>query len=246
MFDFSRTGYNVGTIFGVPIRLDISLIILAVFYILRAGIVNGIIITIALVLAILVHELGHAIAMKAFDCRVRDITIMFFGGAATTYNMPKAPWKSALIALAGPLAGLIIWKATPIILPLIPIKLIAVILAQTAFISGWLSLFNLIPAYPLDGGHILRSILTIYMGRIEGTRISCKVAYVIAALMGIYGLFNLDAFLIIIAFFVWSSARSELAMLSHFQTYDDDDDDVIISPPPYGGDRDYTKLNRKK
>lgn len=84
------------------------------------------------------------------------------------------------------------------------------------------------------------------MGRIEGTRISCKVAYVIAALMGIYGLFNLDAFLIIIAFFVWSSARSELAMLSHFQTYDDDDDDVIISPPPYGGDRDYTKLNRKK
>lgn len=246
MFDFSRTGYNIGTIFGVPIRLDISLIILAAFYIIRAGLINGLLITVALVAAILVHELGHAIAMKAFNCKVRDITIMFFGGAATTYNMPKAPWKDAVISLAGPVAGLVLWAIIPFIAQLIPIKIIALLLAQIAFISLWLSLFNLIPAYPLDGGHVLRAALTSYKGKIEGARISCKVAYGIAALMGLYGLSHLDAFMIIIAFFIWSSARSELAALSHFQTYDDDDDDVIISPPPYGGDRDYTKLNRKR
>lgn len=243
---FSNPSFEIFRISGIPIKLDISLILLAGVYVFRTrSIIAGALITIALLASILLHELGHAVAAKAFNCRVRDITLMFFGGCASLYNMPREPWKEATVALAGPFVGFLLWLVCPFLAVFMPIRLLAMLLAQIGFISGWLTIFNLIPAFPMDGGRVLRAILTKARGRIYGTRISCKIAFVIAALMGLYGLSHLDAFLILIAFFVWSSAKTELDSLKYV-TSDDDDDTIIISPPPYGKGNDYTKINRER
>ncbi len=244
---FSNPSFEIGRIFGVPVKLDVSLILLAAIYVFRTrSIIIGLSIVVALLVAILLHELGHAVVSKAFGCRVRDITLMFFGGCASVLNMPRTPWKEAAIALAGPAVGGVLWLVCPHLSALFGgLPFVAAIIYYIGFISGWLSLFNLIPAFPMDGGRVLRAILTKARGRIYATRLSCRIAYVIAAAMGLYGLANLDAFLILIAFFVWSSARTELAALRYCDG-DDDDDTIIISPPPYGRGNDYTKIHRER
>ena len=250
---FSRTQFEVGTIFGVPVKLDLSLILLAGSFVfsargagLRASLVVGLLCAAALLLAILVHELGHALAAKAFGCRVGDITLMFFGGYATIYNQPRDPWKDAALALAGPVAGFVLWRVAAIAAALLPDDFLASFLSAVSVYSLYLSLFNLIPAFPLDGGRVLRAVLTRFRGRLYAARLSCRIAYVLAIAMGRYGLFHRSFMLVFIAFFVWSAARSELGSLNRYRGADDDDDTVIISPPPYGGDTDYTRINRER
>ncbi len=231
----------------MPIKLDVSLIVLAGYFILTGGgLLSGILYTIALLLAVLLHELGHVAAGVVFGSRTRDVTLMFFGGCATMYNMPREPWKEAVIAAAGPAAGGLLWFVCPILTTLtVPISgILASLIFFVGSISGWLALFNLIPAYPMDGGRIFRSLLSYYKGHMWATRISCKIAFGLAVVMGLLGLMRLNVFLMIIAFFIWSSARNELQMLRYWNG--DDDDTIIISPPPYGGQKDYTKINRKR
>ncbi len=242
---FSQNSFDVGRIFGVPIRIDISLIILIGYFILKAGSpIVGLLYAAAVIISVLLHELGHIFVGQIFGSRVRDVTLMFFGGCATMYGMPRNPWKETAIAAAGPAVGGILWLVCPILAALIPINALALLVLLIGDISGWLALFNLIPAFPMDGGRIFRSILSMYKGHMWATRVSCRIAYILAAVMGLWGLTHFDPFLIIIAFFVWSSARNELMMMGRFSSYDDDDDTIIISPPPYGDRNDYTSRKR--
>ena len=247
-----NTNIELGRPFGIPVRLDFTLLLLAALFVFRESgglltkLVYGLVAAVALIVSVLFHELGHSVVALSFGGRVRDITLMFFGGVATIYNEPRDPWRQAAIALAGPGAGIVLWIVCGWLVPFVPFPLFKYAFYVMGVYSLYLSIFNMIPAYPMDGGRVLRAVLSQFIGRIKAAKIACTVARFLAVAMGLYGLFHADLFLIMIAFFVWSQASSELAALNRFRGADDDDDTVIISPPPFGRDNDYTKINRER
>lgn len=252
---FSQTSFQICRIFGVPVKIDISLLLMAGMFIfgysspggsLADAFIAGLASSLALVSAIFVHELGHAVVALAHGCRVHEITLMFFGGYASISGLPRAPLRQAAISLAGPAAGILLWLAIPA-----PqgngVSLAGFFFAEAARMSLFLSIFNLIPAIPLDGGNIFRAVLAHFKGRQYATVIACRTAKWIAVAMGLYGLFNGSLIFLFLAFFIWSASRREL-MRSAFDgdSPDDlDDDVVVISPPPYGKNKEYTRIKRR-
>lgn len=252
---FSQTSYRIGTIFGVPVKVDISLLLVAGMFILSAqggrrsffdAVALGLMQAVALFAAILVHEAGHAVVALGMNSRVHGITLMFFGGYASMSNLPRAPLRQAAISLAGPGAGVLLWIVASALGAHVPGSLLAVFLFMVAKMSLYLSVFNMIPALPLDGGNVLRSVLANFKGRQFATAVACRISRWIAVAMGLCGLFNGRLLLILVAFFIWSAASRELAKAAFSDSDDDYDDDVvIISPPPYGKDNEYTRIRRR-
>lgn len=254
---FSATKFQIGKVFGVPVKVDISLLLVAGMLVFSyapatgsplGALVAGVLATIALAIALFVHEAGHAAVALYHRCRVHEITLMFFGGYAAISGLPSAPLKRAGISLAGPAAGFLLWafaRRLAVLLPLPPP--LAFCLACVAHYSLFLSFFNLIPALPLDGGHALRAILTHFKGRAFATLVATKLSFGIAVAMGLYGLlFRGSVLLVFLAFFVWASAKNELARSAMSDDPDDlDDDIVVISPPPYGKEKEYTRIKRR-
>ncbi len=214
-----KQSFKVARIFGIDVEVHLSLIfILALFsYILYVnpppfGFSNfkglerlflSVLMAVILFVCILLHELSHSLVAIRFGARVRAIVLFIFGGVALIENIPKEPKKEFLMALAGPLASfalaLLGFLATPI-------------QRQFFFLFGYfnliLGLFNLIPAFPMDGGRILRSLLAQKMGFVKATKVSAEVGKFLAILMAIVGMF-VSLWLILIALFVYIGASEE-------------------------------------
>lgn len=247
----------MGRIFGVPVKVDLSLLLVAGMFVFSysrampgepgASLVAGLLSALALVAALLAHEVGHAAVALARGCRVHEITLMFFGGRATMSALPSAPLARAAISLAGPGAGFLLWLVALRLATILPgTRILAFLLVETARISLYLSVFNMIPALPLDGGHVLRDVLAHFKGRAYALFVSSKVSKGIAVAMGLYGFFSRHFFLMFLAFFIWSAATTELARAASGDDPDDlDDDIVVISPPPYGKENEYTRIRRR-
>ncbi len=208
---FTKNSLYIGRFFGVPVRVDISLVILSIFqFIKQKNFVYGLLITAAILLAIFFHDLGHILVGRIFGVRVREITLMFFGGCPTLYCTQTNLWKEAIIAASGPATGGILWYLCPILAEITDAALIKDFLYLVSIVSGSLAVFNLIPAFPMDGGRIFRSILSVYKGNSRATIISCKVAYLLAFGLGIMGLIHSNSFFVVIALLAVFSARNEL------------------------------------
>lgn len=255
---FSKTSFEICKLFGVPVKVDLSLLLLAGMFVFSysrampgepgASLVAGLLSALAMAVALLAHEAGHAAVALARGCRVHEITLMFFGGRATMSRLPSAPLARAAISLAGPGAGLLLWLLSLRLAGVFAgARVLYFIFWETARISLYLSLFNMIPALPLDGGHVLRDVLTHFKGRAYSTFVSSKVSFGIAVAMGIYGLLRGRFFLVFLAFFIWSAAKAELARSAFGGDDPDDldDDVVVISPPPYGKEKEYTRIRRR-
>ncbi|MBR0055730.1 MAG: site-2 protease family protein, partial [Kiritimatiellae bacterium] len=193
---------------------------------------------------------GHAIAAQAHGCRVHEITLMFFGGKATMSGLPSAPLRRAAISIAGPAAGLLLWLAAAGAATLAAdagLSWLSFTLAETARMSRFLSLFNMIPALPLDGGHVLRDVIAHFRGRALASYATARLSKWIAWAMGLYGLLGWDFLLVFLAFYVWRAACDELALAASGGDDPDglDDDVVVISPPPFGKEREYTRIRRR-
>lgn len=193
-----KSSYKLCTAFGIPIYLDISLIIL-MFLFIRGynsplyGLAAGVL----LLVSITLHELGHSLTSMAFGCRVRDITLMIIGGRATLENMPRKYWQEFLVAIAGPIVSLVLGLAG-YFLPehLHQTGHISENLAGFIFYSvGKLNLglfgFNLLPAFPMDGGRILRSALQISMTKLRATWIASRIGRILAVSMIFFALCNI-------------------------------------------------------
>lgn len=255
---FSQTSFNIGRIFGIPLKIDISLLLVAGMFVfaplsrnatLASALVAGLLSFAALAAAILVHELGHAVVALSYGCRVSEITLMFFGGYASISAMPRAPLKQAAISAAGPAAGFALWLLAGRLIHFAPGAALQYLLYEVARMSLYLSAFNLIPAIPLDGGNIFRAVLAHFKGRAYATQVSCEVAKWLAIAMGIYGLLGHGVFFIFLAFFVWAASRRELARAAHSTDGDSDnvdDDIVIISPPPGSSRKEYTRIRHRE
>ncbi|MDA3926673.1 MAG: site-2 protease family protein [Kiritimatiellae bacterium] len=213
--------YNLCKIFGIPIKLDISVIILAIYLAVTLGDpIIGILAAIGLLLSIALHELGHSVVAMAFGCKVRDITLMLLGGCATMVTMPRKAWQEFLMALAGPAVSLLLALIGLQIIPLIPglPKQVVVVFMIFGYINLVLGVFNLAPAFPMDGGRILRSFLQqFFMTKLKATWIASRVGRFLAIVFGLWTLFsmftgNSGGYLFIrllLAFYIYRAAERE-------------------------------------
>ncbi len=195
-------------VFGVPVRFHFTFILLLVFLVVAGlGGRNAdriqVVSVLGLFASVLLHELGHAVVSHHFGVRVLEIVMYPIGGVSRLEKQPK-PQQELWIAIAGPLVNFVITGA--IFLAHQPR---VSILGQIAMGNLALALFNLLPAFPMDGGRILRSVLALFRPEAQATRIAAGAGRFFAIGMGLYGLLSSNFFLVFIAFFVYLGAAQE-------------------------------------
>ncbi len=251
---FARS-YKIARILGIPVRIHISLILLmvitAVYIAQNAGwravpVILGV--QAALFVSIALHELGHSFVAQRFGCRVRDITLMFMGGAAQMEQIPQRPWQEILMAAAGPLVSIILAVLLFFGGAHLPLRTFHFsegsnfslnYVQLVGFINATLAGFNLLPAFPTDGGRILRAALSMHLGRRRATDIAAGFGKFFAVLLVLYGFIVAKSIWpVFIAAFIWMVGEQERrmeALRARYGTDNDDDgnDVVVIAPPPY-------------
>jgi stage IV sporulation protein FB len=171
---------------------------------------------ILLFLCVLAHEFGHVFAARAFGVQTPDVTLLPIGGVARLERIPEEPGQEFVIAIAGPLVNVAIALALMAFAgaDMSTRHLAAVesshvsMLDRLASVNLFLALFNLIPAFPMDGGRILRSLLALKLGFARATSVAATIGQLFAFALGFLGLFG-NPLLIFIAIFVYLAATSE-------------------------------------
>jgi len=172
---------------------------------------------------VVLHEVGHALMARQYGIGTRDITLYPIGGVASLERMPSRPSQELAIALAGPAVNLAIAVALfgMILLAGIGPHVSFLNLAGGAFLVSlmWVNValmaFNLLPAFPMDGGRVLRAFLAMQLPYARATTVAARVGQVIAVVLGLIGLFGPSAggMLLWVALFVFLAAQAELAMV---------------------------------
>ena len=230
----SRSSIRIGSILGIPIYLHYSFLLILPFLAYAFGnnikamaahadvpvailgfspYVWGLFIALGLFGSVLLHELGHSVVAMRKAVKIRGITLMIMGGVAQLEEMPEKPGEEAQIALAGPATSFLVAIACYLILPYTQpsnYPNLAFALSYVGYMNVFLAGFNLIPAFPMDGGRILRSVLAKWRTFVSATKIAADVGKGFAFLFGIYGLISGNFILILIAFFVYMGASQEL------------------------------------
>jgi Zn-dependent protease len=196
--------WRLGRLFGFPIEINVSfLVLLALVFVAFGGLAG--VFGIALVFgSVILHELGHALVARRLGVRVSGIELSFLGGAAKLVQMPRSANDEIAIAAAGPVVSLVLGG-----LGLgLGVALHAPLIAMIGWINFILAAFNLIPALPMDGGRILRALLSRRMDFVRATDVSVQVSRVVAIGFGVLGL--LGAYqLLVLAPFLWMMGTRE-------------------------------------
>jgi len=223
-------------IFGIAVNVHITFIILPILFFALAG-VKGLFVILVVFGLVTIHELCHSLVAKRFGVVVREITLLPIGGIASMGSIPEKPSQEFEISLAGPLfnISLAILFFLPFYSILGPRVLFSPSLetwsqsiAYLFWINIALAVFNLLPAFPMDGGRLLRSFLTPRLGYLKATKIAVNFGHVFALIFGFVGLIQQPPhiFLIIIAIFIYMAASSEemqvelKAILKNFKVKD--------------------------
>jgi len=228
-----RNSLTILTVYGIPIKLHISFLLILPFMAyaigsnieeiaLMAGVqpvflsfnpyLLGLILAILLFVSVALHELAHSYIALKQGLKIKDITLMLLGGIAQIEDDSGEIKDEALMAFAGPFLSLVLG-----------IILLGIIRPATAFLPTdyrlivyylgfmniFLAVFNLIPAFPSDGGRILRSLLARKISYLRATKIATRVGKIFAFLLGYVGLVNGQILLILIAFFIYIGASQE-------------------------------------
>jgi len=249
------SSYKVATIAGIPIKIHISLLLMVLLLSRRFGPLTGILLEVGLVVSIVLHELGHSMVAIRKGCRVREITLLCVGGAAQMERIPSRPRDEFLMAVAGPAVSLVLGVTGVYLGNLLtflpPVPTLPVNLNFIQFlgvVNIVLTVFNLLPAFPMDGGRVLRAMLTPKLGRLRATFIALRLGRLIAVLLGIRGFFAHDWILVFIAFFIFIAAGNEYRVVQIQEAAkqrgftwpgfedvcgSDEDDQAVVGPPPY-------------
>lgn len=221
--------WRIGKIAGIDIFVHFTFFILlgwiGISYYLKEGDLGQALYGLAFILTlfgiVVLHELGHALAARRYGIPTRDITLLPIGGVARLERMPERPEQELVVALAGPavnvvlamilFAVLILGHSIGSITDFFTI-VSASFLGQMFAVNVILAVFNMLPAFPMDGGRVLRAFLAMTMDYARATRIAAGVGQMMALLFGFLGLFG-NPLLIFVALFVWMGAAHESGMV---------------------------------
>ena len=215
-----RRSYRLLKAFGIDINVHISFLILPLMF-LSYGI-KGILFILFVFLCVTLHELTHSLVAKKFGITVKEITLLPIGGLASMSSFPKRPSHEFFISVAGPMFNIVF--AAILYFPLLSIigreALYSPSLATwpQAMAQGfWINLvlagFNLLPAFPMDGGRILRSLLAGVMDYRKATSIAVGIGHVFALMFLYFGFMHRHIILALIAIFIYMAASAEEAQV---------------------------------
>jgi len=212
-----RGAIKLFNIFNIAIYIHWTFILLPVLFFYYGGL-KGVALILFVFACVTAHELFHSVMAKRFGVKVSNITLFPIGGVASMGNIPTKPSQEFLIALAGPAFNIIFSLVMfyPLYRFLGPDVLFNPSLeswpntiAEAFWINPWLAGFNLLPAFPMDGGRLLRAILAKRLGLRRATRIAVGIGHFFAIVFAIYGIYKRQFMLIIIAAFIYSAASNE-------------------------------------
>lgn len=238
------TSLTLFRIYDIQIRIHWSFLLILVYgafiFSNRAGSVvvgaaYGVVVMVLLFLCVTLHEFGHAMAARHYGIKVPNITLLPIGGVASLERMPDKPSQELVIAIAGPLVNIVI---AVLLLPLAAFSISldsragmmpsARMLVNSMMMPGFTNLviyllttnillvvFNLLPAFPMDGGRVLRALLAMAMPYVRATRIAVYVGRAMALLFAVAGIMGGGIFLLLIAFFVYVGGSAELESVTN-------------------------------
>lgn len=225
---------RVGRLAGIDIHIHPSFVLVFLWAVLQWGfgrdggvvpLLLGLNLVVLIFASVLFHELGHCAMARQLHQQVRDVTLWPFGGVARIEQTPDRPRHEMLISLAGPAMNLAIIVA---LLPLIALSAVVFgwnqvlpgpvfwsnitplsLLVYVAVVNALLLVFNLLPAFPLDGGRILRAALTPAVGRLQATSIAVVFGWILSGLLVIYGVITWNLIAPIMGVILFFAARAE-------------------------------------
>ena len=220
---------NIGSVAGTAVRVHITFLLFLV-WIFGASYVSGgidaawtsLVFIVLVFLCVLLHEFGHIFTARAFGVLTPNVVLLPIGGVARLERIPEKPLEEFLIAIAGPLVNVVIAvllllfagadltsNAAAVDIDNTKIPMVD----RLAAVNLFLAVFNLIPAFPMDGGRVLRAALSARLGFVRATEIAASIGQGCAFLLGFIGLFY-NPILIFIAIFVYLAAASEAHMVA--------------------------------
>ena len=218
-----KWSYTIGRVAGTEIKVHLTFLLLLAYLAFgayqeggREGAVLATVMLVALFACVLFHEFGHIFMARRFGVRTPDVILLPIGGVARLERIPSEPRQEFLIAIAGPLVTLAIALLLYGVLSLDGSPPSLLIREDDGTIPGflfranvWLLAFNLIPAFPMDGGRVLRAVLASRLGMVRGTRLAANLGQALATVGGLYGLVSQQPLLALVAFFVVLGAGAE-------------------------------------
>jgi Zn-dependent protease/predicted transcriptional regulator len=218
----------LGEVAGIAIKIHVTFLLLLAWVAfaqlaqgqdVRAA-AEGVGFTLALFGIVVLHELGHALTALRFGIKTRDITLLPIGGVSRLERIPENPWQELLVAFAGPAVNVVLAAGLYAVLrsgdvPVSPAGADASvgILVKLFWANVALAVFNLLPAFPMDGGRVLRALLATSLDYTRATQVAATVGQIMALIFGFVGLLA-NPVLIFIALFVWIGAAQESSLVN--------------------------------
>ncbi len=215
-----RGSIRLFTTFGISIKIHVTFLLLPLLFGVLYGL-KGIFLIFFVFLCVTLHEICHSLAARHYGVKVRDITLFPIGGVAAMRSIPENAGQELIISLAGPLFNFILAALLffpfyrllgPEVLLAFPSPVLDTwprTLAYAYWVNPFLGLFNLLPAFPMDGGRVLRSLLARWMHYQQATRIAVGIGHTFALIFVLFGLANSQLFLAVIGVFIYLAASQE-------------------------------------
>ncbi len=259
-----KNSLRLGSAFGIGIFVHWTFALLPLWVVTSilsggygfAAAVGAVVFIFAVFGCIVLHELGHSLAARHYGIPTRSITLLPIGGVAQLDRMPTNPKQELVIALAGPLVNVFIagflliisyafgWLGSVTgLMTSAAFTSVSGLIGSLIVVNAFLVLFNMLPAFPMDGGRVFRALLAMKKGFLPATEMAAKVGKILSFALGIYAVFFLQQpFLAVLAVFVWFAGEAELRHARYMarQTSGIVDDGLVnveVIPPEESGRR---------
>lgn len=223
-----KWSWKIGSLSGIQLKVHTTFLLI-IFWVIYSHLSRGddlitsllgVVFVLALFACVVLHEFGHAITARRYGIKTKDITLLPIGGIARLEKMPEDPRQELWVALAGPAVNVLIALLIYYLLKITsqPLHFEEYNMMSGSFLVNLMLLniilvvFNMLPAFPMDGGRVLRALLALRINYLKATEIAAKIGQGMAVLFVLTGIFY-NPFLIIIALFVWVGATQEAGMV---------------------------------